>query len=221
MRVERIRVCSWTASFRYPRFMIGIQPTLNLPPLSTLYGLLSAVAGQQVTPHEISIAYTFEKSARFVDLESIFEVEDLTKTKSNIIRRENLYDCELFLYLKPTSNEVKLDFKKPRFPLLLGRSCDLASIIEFKTITLEKRKNCRFGRTIVPRSCQLFPRLSGGVLQALPAYMTSDIPREPRGVQPFVLLEEWQECPEELWYDAEKDQGLWFHTADNLGLVDA
>lgn len=214
MEVSRINIFSWTASFRYPRFMIGMQPTLKIPPLSTIYGLLSAVAGEPITPYDVSMGFIFESNIKYVDLELIYEIEKLKSIKSNIIKRENLYDCHLYLYLKDINNKV-LDFKKPYYPLLLGRSTDLATVLEIKKIELKKEKNIRFGHTIVPYDSNLVK----GAIQSLPVYMTIDIPRKPVGVRPFVILEDWiVEYPESLWYDSELDFGIWFHDAENLGL---
>jgi len=36
MKVFRIDITSWTASFRYPNLISGVQPTLEVPPLSTI-----------------------------------------------------------------------------------------------------------------------------------------------------------------------------------------
>ena len=193
--------------------MIGVQPSLPVPPLSTIYGLLSAIAGFPITPYEVSIAYIFESETNFFDLELIYEIEKLTKTKSNIIKRENLFNCNLFLYLN-FLNIDPLDFKKPKYPLLLGRSTDLASIVEISRVNLERKKNVPLGKTIITYS----PSLKKGLIQALPTYMTQEIPRKAIGVQPFILLDTWQEYPEEIWYDPEKDVGLWLHDSKTLGL---
>ena len=44
MRIYRIEITSWTASFRYPNIISGYQPTLCVPPLSTVLGLINACA---------------------------------------------------------------------------------------------------------------------------------------------------------------------------------
>ena len=214
MDVVRIHIFSWTASFRYPRFMIGMQPTLKIPPLSTIYGLLSAVAGEPITPFDISIGFIFESSTNYVDLELIYEIKDLKTIKTNIIRRENLYNCHLYLYVKDVNNKV-LDFREPYYPLLLGRSTDLATVSEIKNIKLQKKKNTRLGHTIIPYVTNLVK----GAIQSLPVYMTVDIPRKPIGIRPFVILEDWiSEYPDPLWYDSELDSGIWFHNVENLDL---
>ena len=46
MEVFKIDITSWTASFRYPNLISGYQPTLEVPPLGTVLGLLNAAAGK-------------------------------------------------------------------------------------------------------------------------------------------------------------------------------
>ncbi len=213
MKVDRIHIYSWTSSFRYPRFMIGIQPTIPIPPLSTIYGLLSCVAGKQITPYDINMGYIFLYNTKFIDLESIFELESLKEAKSNIIKRENLFECHLFIYLQK-NHDFTINFTQPQFPLLLGRSTELATVLEVKNIDLIKEKNKKLGKTIVPYNSSLIK----GIIQSLPVYMTQDIPREAIGVQPFVILENWEPYPEEIWYDSEFDFGIWIHDIDSLGL---
>ena len=65
MKFLRILIEGWTASFRYPTFISGFQPTLPVPPLSTIYGLLSAAKGDLVTPIDTSVGFVFESEAPF------------------------------------------------------------------------------------------------------------------------------------------------------------
>ncbi|WP_298938611.1 CRISPR-associated protein Cas5, partial [uncultured Dysgonomonas sp.] len=39
MKTHRIKINSWTSSFRYPNLISGFQPTLEVPPVSTVMGL--------------------------------------------------------------------------------------------------------------------------------------------------------------------------------------
>ncbi len=49
MKAYRIHLTSWTASFRYPNLISGYQPSLVVPPLATIYGLISAAAGDYIS----------------------------------------------------------------------------------------------------------------------------------------------------------------------------
>ena len=99
MKFLRILIEGWTASFRYPTFISGFQPTLPAPPLSTIYGLLSAVKGELVTPEDTNVGFVFFFFSKSVDLETIYELKGLTGNKSNVAKREFLFNPRLYLYL--------------------------------------------------------------------------------------------------------------------------
>jgi CRISPR-associated protein Cas5t len=97
MKVLRIKIDGWTASFRYPGFISGFQPTLPVPPISTIYGLISAARGELTVPEDVSIGYVFDFESKTVDLETIYELSPGLSAKSNVVRREFLYNPELYL----------------------------------------------------------------------------------------------------------------------------
>ena len=101
MEVYRIKISSWTASFRYPNLISGYQPTLDVPPISTVLGLINAASGKYIEHSDLAIGYYFEYGAKAIDLETIYQVELKTTktgaypsnlTKSNVINREFLFD---------------------------------------------------------------------------------------------------------------------------------
>lgn len=205
MKFLRVSIEGWTASFRYPAFISGFQPTLPVPPLSTIYGLLSAVKGEIVTPQDTRVGFVFESEAKAVDLETIYELKGLTGNKSNIIKREFLFNPKLFLYLD--NLEFKEFFEKPTYPVLLGRSSDLAYIHEINEIDLEMRKNVNLGKTILPFG------IGGafGVIQALPTHFSNEIPRKALGTKPYILMNQFYKYSKECYYDKERDWGIWIH----------
>ena len=75
MRVYRIEITSWTASFRYPNVISGYQPTLLVPPLSTVLGMINACAGKYLDYKDEEIGYYFEYFAKSEDLETIYQIE--------------------------------------------------------------------------------------------------------------------------------------------------
>ena len=186
MKVFRINISSWTASFRYPNMISGHQPTLPVPPLSTVIGLISAAKGNYFAPKTERIGYVFLYNAKTVDLETIYQIGygKLREIKSNVIKREILFETNLFLY---TDNEQILEWmRKPKYPLLLGRSSDLASvneIVEFEAT--EKNFLDKLTGTIIPFKYGLFP----GMIQALPKYFTDTIPRRNIGTEPYTVLD--------------------------------
>lgn len=204
MKALRVLIEGWVTSFRYPAFISGFQPTLPVPPLSTIYGLISAAKGELVTPEDISIGYIFNHQGRAVDLETIYELSGLNG-KSNVIKREFLVDPEIYLYLDDLDYQDY--FKKPHYPLLLGRSTDLVTIKEIKEVELEKESNTKLGKTILP----LGTNGAFGTIQALPTHFTNTIPRKAVGTKPFILMNQFFDYPDECYCDKEKEWGVWLH----------
>ena len=71
MDVLRATIYAMTASFRYPMFMATYQPTYRVPPITTIYGLLSAAKGEKVYPHDLQVGYDFIAEGTGLDLERI------------------------------------------------------------------------------------------------------------------------------------------------------
>ena len=206
MNVTRIHLRGWTASFRYPMFISGFQPTLPVPPLSTVYGLLSAAKGDLVTPRDTEVGFVFTSRGKAVDLETIYELSEPLRAKSNVCKREVLFEPELYLYI--TKLEFSEYFRKPYYPLLIGRSTELAMVEEIKEVVLEQRSGVRLGCSLLP-----FP-MEGiyGAIQALPTHFTDEIPRKAVGTRPFYLVDRFiQYDKKAVWFDAEKDWGVWVH----------
>lgn len=204
MKALRVLIEGWVTSFRYPAFISGFQPTLPVPPLSTIYGLISAAKGELVTPEDLSVGYIFNHQGRAVDLETIYELSGLNG-KSNVIKREFLVDPEIYLYVDDLDYQDY--FKKPHYPLLLGRSTDLANIKEIKEVELEKESDIKLGKTILP----LGTDGAFGTIQALPTHFTDTIPRKAVGTKPFILTNQFFDYPNECYCDKEKGWGVWFH----------
>lgn len=59
MKVYRVKLTSWTASFRFPNIISGYQPTLPVPPISTVLGILNACAGTYLEYGKLDIGYYF------------------------------------------------------------------------------------------------------------------------------------------------------------------
>jgi len=206
----RIKIRSWTASFRYPTFQSGYQPTLPVPPLSTIQGILSAAKGEIVSFSEIPyVGYIFKSEAQGIDLERIYA---LGKPETDVIRREILFDNTLYLYLP---DEWARYFRNPKFQLLLGRSSDIATVENIAEIELEERTNVPVGGTIVPVTSGL-----PGLVHTLPVeFDYSTIPRRAKIVKPFTILpfpknsaqRRRQTYSGKLLYDLEIEVGVWIY----------
>ncbi|MBN1181309.1 MAG: type I-B CRISPR-associated protein Cas5 [Bacteroidales bacterium] len=190
MDVTRIKITSWTSGFRYPNLISAFQPTLEVPPLSTILGLINAAAGSYQYYKQLTIGYYFEYKAKSTDLESIYQIElhktqnyPLNEVKSNVINREFLYDCSLYLYIP--DERITGYFKRPVYQLLLGRSNDLASVDKIEKVTLAKVENAqRIRGQVVP----FMGNYLAGDIQPLPKYFTDTIPRTNIGTEPYSVI---------------------------------
>lgn len=205
MKYLRILIEGWTASFRYPAFISGFQPTLPVPPLSTIYGLLSAAKGELVTPDETNVGFVFDYDAKAVDLETIYELKGLKGNKSNVAKREFLFNPSLYLYTDDL--EFKKYFKNPAYPILLGRSSDLAIISEIKEIEMEKKNNVKLGKTILPFGIEG----AFGIIQALPTHFSDSIPRKAIGTKPYLLMNQFFDYSGDCYFDSELNWGVWIY----------
>jgi CRISPR-associated protein Cas5t len=208
MQLLRVGLSGWTASFRYPAFISGFQPTLPVPPLSTIYGILSAAKGDYVRPADTAVGYVFQSHGKGVDLETIYELEDRPlRAKSNVVKREILFEPRLFLYL--TDLSLAESFERPRYPLLLGRSTELAMVSPRpQAVELEERRGARLGGSLFP-----FP-MEGvyGPIQALPTHFSDTLPRRAMGTRPFCIVESFIRFDRHpVLYDADHDWGVFLH----------
>ena len=208
MEILRVLISGWTASFRYPIFVVGHQPTLPVPPLSTVYGLVSAAAGRPLGPEHLALGYVFRSRGRGTDLETVYEIGPNLGAKQNICRREILFEPELVLYLADL--ELADCFRRPAHPLLLGRSGDLAAVRAVDRVELlPARAAVTVEGTIMP-----FPGPGlRGVVQALPTHFSDSLPRRAMGTRLFCLVTEPLKISrDDLWLDADRGWGVYLHS---------
>ena len=176
-----------------------------MPPLSAIYGILTAAKGEWVTPHDVSLGFVFHSNGKAVDLETIYEFAGKLDAKSNINKREFLVQPELYLYTPDLS--LKDAFKRPCYPLLLGRSSDLATVKSIAEIELESRSETTYQDTLLPfPDGQLY-----GQVQALPTHFTAEIPRRPCGTRAYCLITEPIKYTGDVLHDPDKDWGVYLH----------
>ena len=213
MEVLRVEIHAMTASFRYPMFMVAYQPTYNVPPISTIYGLLSAAKGEKVNLTDLRIGYDFVSEGTGTDLEKINVYGDEKKTKptsfigNDIVRREFLYDCRLMLYLTDLTFEKYL--KCPHFNLLLGRQSDLAFVKKIEKITLIKKENVEISNTIIP-----FTGDVPGQIVSLPSDFTDEAERKPLNVKTYCIVETPQTI-NQGYFDLDRNTGVYLHDFNN------
>ncbi|HLH37598.1 MAG TPA: type I-B CRISPR-associated protein Cas5b [Bryobacteraceae bacterium] len=199
LTVLKVESSAQTTSFRYPRVQVGRLPTFDMPPPATIYGHLAGVLGEWFEPRDLEFTYVFEHSGKAIDLETIYPIErgagKLTLAKrgwpypvnvqceTNIQRREFLLKPKLTLYLKSSDGEfierLRESFRAPYFSYILGRSQDLATCHNAKTIELEHSPEAFFADTLVPFAWR--PWVSPGTTVMMPAAI--DYERRRQAVQ--------------------------------------
>lgn len=193
MDVFKIDITSWTASFRYPNFMTAYHPTLEVPPISTVLGLINAAAGKYIPHHQLSIGYFFDYEVKadneHADLETVYKYGSDTKGKlankvtSDVIRREFLVNA--FLRIYTTDENIAKLFEQPHYQILLGRMNDLATIERIETDTLQKVQLAEKVRgQIIP----FHGNFLAGQIQPLPQYFTDTLPRQNIGTKPYSII---------------------------------
>ncbi|MFW9997077.1 MAG: type I-B CRISPR-associated protein Cas5b [Candidatus Odinarchaeota archaeon] len=182
MKVLKIAMTSPTASFKHPFFHGDLQPSLPIPPFSTIFGLLSAVRGEILTSMDQTGKFTFfftSETAQY-DLETIWKPDLTMKTSishiSNPIKREFLYNSHLTLYL--TDLSWKKDFSVPYYQITLGRSQDIASIQSLDTITLQERDSGILSNCWIPKeNIDRLNLVKNFILYRVPVKIETGIPR--------------------------------------------
>lgn len=189
MEVYRIEITSWTASFRYPNIISGYQPSLFVPPISTVLGIINSCAGKYLDFDSELLGYYFDFVGKTDNIENIHKMEQNSKgslkpkATLGIITRQVLFGCRLYIYMK-NPNIVDY-FRKPVFQVTLGRSCDLATIDKIIKVDLPQKELANSIRgQLIPFAGNFLP----GMIQALPQYFTNTIPRENIGTQPYSVI---------------------------------
>jgi CRISPR-associated protein Cas5t len=214
--VARIVIEAPTASFRYPHFLIGRQPSFDMPPPSTIFGLVAAALGDW-PDRPIRFAYLFTSKSRCSDLEHQHVISRTSgdfpgkpqdplwrppepvgriKPKPRILQKttEATVQPHLRDFLFDVRLELFLDppeladaFRSPAFAISLGRSQDLAAIRSVEVLRLDHDVSGYIETTLLPLS--LRPRLPWGITCHMPTYV-GPAPRRVAVFDPYILLRE-------------------------------
>lgn len=199
--VVRVEIRAPVVSFRYPHFLVGRQPTYDMPPPSTIYGCLASALGELPPPQGLHFAYWFTYGARGSDYEHqhviraggrrqafVWGEEKLPVSVEAEVQphlRDFLFNARLVLYVDaPALAEL---LRQPVFPVVLGRSQDLAEIVEVKVVKLRRSAGAYLEHTLLPFS--LRDKLSLGYTVWMPRYIGPAPAREPR-FDRFIILHE-------------------------------
>lgn len=233
MQALKIVLEGVTTSFRYPHFMLGVQPSFPLPPPATIYGHVCSALGEWVEPEAFRFAYHFTVAGEGQDLEHIHVLSassgklpggerKVLEGNVNPFKRHILLFPRLVLYLD------RLDwidaFRHPRYPVVLGRSQDLAAYTQIEVVTLQQTDRVYFEHTLLPFA--MATQAPAGVVTLMPRWINYRDRRRPTFARYLVLRERitsaqmlrFGEQHPVYWSDPTAPQvngfglGLWFHT---------
>lgn len=198
MRVLKVELEGITTSFRYPHFLVGRQPSLPMPPPATIYGHIASALGHYPDPDSFRFAYAFTHQGSVDDYEHTWLIKPDRSARGwehpanisanlNPTSRELFFSPRLTLYLQAPHLETwHRAFLEPRYPVLLGRSQDLASYRSVELVDLERRDTGYYDHTLLPWSYR--PRVRAGQGILMPRWINPDNRREVRWAR-FVALE--------------------------------
>lgn len=229
----RITLQSSTAFFRNDMTITSVQQTYDCPPLSTIYGLISAAMGDKIKP--IKVGYIFDYQYKVDDYELITKPMDSEYKKAYYdliesgkaidrhdilqgfygavpVHREILFKCTLHLYLE--DEDVAASFYCPYYTLLMGRSEDLACVKKIQKVDLKSaQKDIVVGKTIIPfnpSESEVFGRIC-----SMPVYISDDIPRKVLRASIFMIVDRdghrVSNASNRFLYDEELDRGVFIH----------
>ena len=163
MEVLKITVEGLTTSFRYPHFMLGIQPTYQAPPPATIYGHICSALGEWVPPAGLLFAYHFTYHGHADDAEPVPVLQPPESARGKLpgtdwhramdgnispFKRAILYRPRLVLYLNRP--EWLNAFRSPRYAVALGRSQDLCMYTDVSVVSLAPADAAYFEHTLAP-----------------------------------------------------------------------
>jgi CRISPR-associated protein Cas5t len=154
-------------SFRYPHIHVGKQPTYPMPPPATIYGHVCSAFGDWKTHESARFAYSFFHDGTGDDLELLHmtsvgsgrmdkdwgHIRNI-EVQTNVLPRQILLHPKLTLYLEAGSETEQWAraFRSPAYPVLLGRSQDLAAYASVELIELERAEFGYLENTLLPWS---------------------------------------------------------------------
>jgi CRISPR-associated protein Cas5t len=207
--VGRIVIEAPVLSFRYPHFLVGRQPSYDMPPPSTIYGHIASAMGELPDRNSVRFAYHFSSSSRGIDLEHQHIVwrgtpDKLSKEESQKFKRwradnspalaaavqptlhDFLFGCRLVLYIDPAP--LAEAFDEPIFCANFGRSQDLVKIERVETVTLKRANGAYLERTLLPFR-EMRQRTGYGTTALMPRYIGPPPERQPE-FETYIILRE-------------------------------
>ncbi len=187
MRVLKIVAEGLTASFRYPYYLIGVQPTYDMPPPATLYGHIASALGEWFDPHGVRFALRFSYQRKQAELETTYLLKPASgklkdsrlpkalEGEANPIQREILFFPRLTLYLNRPEWEAA--FRQPRYAVCLGRSQDLFTYRRVEVVELQPAQSVYWQDALLPYDFVRFTAAGRSVL--MPRWLDAARRRHP------------------------------------------
>ncbi len=216
MRVLKVVLEGVTTSFRYPHFMLGVQPSFPMPPPATIYGHICSTVGDWVDPTGLAFAYHFTAEGGGEDLEHIHVLAaasgrlpgsaqpKVLEGNVNPFRRQLLFRPRLVLYLNRP--EWEGNFRVPRYPVVLGRSQDLCGYTSIGTVDLIRTSEVYLEHTLLPYD--MATRTPVGIVTLLPRWLDYARDRRPTFAR-YLLLQRRVLSSELLQFGAEQEPSYW------------
>ncbi|HHL39238.1 MAG TPA: type I-B CRISPR-associated protein Cas5 [Deltaproteobacteria bacterium] len=190
MKVLKVELEGLTASFRYPHFLVGRQPTYIMPPPATIYGHICSACGEFVDPGLIRFGYCFRFEGKGDDFEHIYQAKVAGRYDKKLgcvknieaelvpVLRELLLFPRMTLYIDAPAiiDMLSESFRRPRYAVVLGRSQDLAAYRTADVIELREDESGYFEDTLLPWSYRTHTALGTAVL--MPRFINPEDRRE-------------------------------------------
>ena len=220
MRVLRIVAEGMVTSFRYPHFMMQVQPTYEMPPPGTIYGHIASALGNWFDPGGVRFAYHFTYQGRVREKEHTHILKPATgklpnttipkvlEGNVNPFDRELLFQPRLVLYLNRPDWEQA--FVTPYYPVILGRSQDLFTYTDIRVIELEQAAEAYFEHTLLPYSANRYT--SRGYAVLMPRYLDYNENRQPTFERYFIIRDRIDSRRDFLWFGERQEVAYWTDT---------
>jgi CRISPR-associated protein Cas5t len=216
MRALKVVLEGITTSFRYPHFMLGVQPSFPMPPPATIYGHICSALGEWVDSSGLAFAYHFTAEGGGEDLEHVHVLaaasgrlpgsaqRKVLEGNVNPFNRRILFRPRLVLYLNRPDWEGA--FRAPRYPVVLGRSQDLAGYTSIDVVELVQTDDVYLEHTLLPY--EMATRTPVGAVTLLPRWLDYERNRQPTFAR-YLLLQRRVFSDELLLFGTEQRPRYW------------